>query len=190
MEPISMMLMMGAGLGMQAFGGLTTNSATREANEAQQRNIQLEQQVEGQRRQMMNLDFQRKSMENLRNAQRARSISLTNATSQGAGFGSGLQGGYGQIAGQSGTNQVGLNQNFQIGQNVFDLNAQISQNKITMANAQMNAQTGQGISSFGSSLVNSATTFGRLASGFGSSSGGGVQSYGSYLGSSSNNAIY
>jgi len=40
--------------------------------------------------------------------QRARSLALSTATNQGAQFGTGLQGGYGQISGESGTNMLGI----------------------------------------------------------------------------------
>lgn len=97
-----------------------------------------ERQVEGQRQQAMELDARRRSLEVLRNQQRARAVALTNANAQGAARGSGLQGGYGQIAGQSGVNLLGISQNLQIGQNIFGLNNQITDQKQAYADLQYN----------------------------------------------------
>jgi len=166
MEPFSMMFMMGAGLGMQAIGGLLGHSASEEYNQAQKQQIGLEQKVEAQRKDSMELDARRRSLENLRNVQRARSMALNSATSQGAQFGSGLQAGYSQISAQGSWNQAGISQNQAIGENIFGLNEQMSQNKITMANANMDLQTSQGLSSFGSSLIGAARPFGQIFSGY------------------------
>jgi hypothetical protein len=97
-----------------------------------------EQGLEGQRRQAMETEGRRKQLEVIRNQQRYRAIALTNATAQGAGRGSGLQGGYGQIAGQSGVNMLGIQQNLQIGRNMFDLNALITGQKQQYADLQYN----------------------------------------------------
>jgi hypothetical protein len=58
------------------------------------------------------------------------------ATGAGAQFGSGLQGAYGQISGQSGVNLLGIRQNLELGRNIFDINAGISQQQIA---AQQNS---------------------------------------------------
>lgn len=175
MEPFSMMLMMGAGLAFQGAGMFESSEGSKEYNESKKREIALEQKVDEQRRIKMNLDASRMQMENLRNVQRARSQSLTAATSQGAaGSGSsGLQGAYGQIKAQGAWNSLGITQNLEIGNKVFDLNAQISQERIQQADANQKMQLGQGLSSFGSSLFGAGAAFGRLASGFGSPKAGG-----------------
>lgn len=167
MEPISTLLMAGAGLGFQAVGMFNSVSAASQQSEAQMRSIALQQKVEAQRQKAMELDARRKQMELLRNAQKARALALTNATSQGAGQGSGLQGGYGQISGDAGNTLGGINQNLDIGRSIFGLNSQISQENLNLAKAGQQAALGQGLSSFGGSLINSAGTFGKLASGFG-----------------------
>lgn len=166
MEPFSMMLMAGAGIALQAIGMSKTNTAAKGYNAEEVKQIRQQQQVEGQRRQLMELDSQRKSLENIRNVQRSRSLALTNSTSQGAQFGSGLQGGYGQISSQGNYNAEGISQNLQIGRNMFDLNAQISESKIAQANYSMDLQSAQGYSSLGKSLMGAASPFARLASGF------------------------
>jgi len=75
-----------------------------------------EQALEGQRRVAMELDARRRNLEIVRNQQRGRSMALAAATAQGARRGSGLQGGYAQISGQTGVNMLGVNQNLQIGE--------------------------------------------------------------------------
>lgn len=193
-----MMMMMGGGLALQGFGAIKSMGAASDYNRAQIANLGLDRQVEQQRRNLFELQSRAESMANLRAMQRAKSVALTNSTAQGTGNGfgygmqsSGLQGGYAQIAAQGGVNELALGQNLQIGRNTFDLNSQISQNKITMAQAQGRMQQGQGISQLGSSLTQSASAFGRLGSGgMTSQPGMGFQGYGSFLGSSSSNAIY
>lgn len=97
-----------------------------------------EQQIEAQRMKAMQLDARRRQMEVIRNQQRYRAVGLTNATAQGAQFGSGLQGGYGQISGQSGVNLLGIQQNLQIGQDIFGLNQAITGQKQQYADLQYN----------------------------------------------------
>jgi len=91
--------------------------------------LQGEQGIEGLKRQAMESDARRKQLEFIRQQQRARSLGLTK---QGAQFGSGLQGGYGQISGATGTNLTGLSQNLQIGEGIFDFNAGITNQRIAL----------------------------------------------------------
>ena len=83
----------GVGAGMSIFGA-------REAADAQKQITQAERQIEGQRFKAMELDARRKQLEMFRNAQRARAMALSTATSQGAQHGSALAGAYGQISGR------------------------------------------------------------------------------------------
>lgn len=174
MEPFSTALMFGAGLGFKAYGMMAGSDAADKYNQAQIQKINLEKQVEEQRRKAMELDARRKQLENFRQVQRARSAALTNATSQGAAQGSGLQGGYGQITAQGAWNSAGISQNLEIGRNIFGINSQITDTNITLANSQRDLQRAQGYTSFGGDLMNSAPGFGRLATGisgnYGSSS--------------------
>lgn len=166
MDPIAQMAMLGGGLALQGIGAIMNHSAQKEYNQHQQNQIGLEQKVSAQRYQAEQLDADRRRMETFRVAQRMRATALTNATSQGGQFGSGLQGGYGQIAGQSGVNLLGINQNAQISGDIFGLNSQISQERIGMAQSNMDSQTAQGLSSFGSSMSNASSTFGKFFSGY------------------------
>lgn len=96
----------------------------------------LEQGNEAQRRQAMEIDARRNQLEIIRNQQRGRALALTAATAQGASRGSGLQGGYGQISGQTGVNLLGIQQNLQVGRNIFDNNAAISAQRLGMADLE------------------------------------------------------
>lgn len=166
MEPFSTVLMAGAGIALQGFGMASSYDAAKRQTAAQRQQIEAEKKIEAQKRQAMELSNRRQQVENFRNAQRMRAVALTNATSQGASSGSGLQGGYGQIANQANWNALGMSQNLEIGRNIFGLNSQISDQKISMAEAQRDMQFGNSLTQLGGQLVNSAGAFGKLASGF------------------------
>jgi len=154
-----------AGVGLTAAGAYNQYQGAKGASEAQQKQIALEQKAEAQRRLAMEIKARRDQLEAVRQGQRARALGLVSATNQGAGQGSGLQGAYGQISGQVGTNILGITQPLEIGRNIFDINEQISQQKIAMAQAGTQSSFGQGLSSLGSSLlansnqISSAGTF-------------------------------
>lgn len=96
--------------------------------------------IQDQQRKAMELDARRASMEVIRNQQRARAMSLATGVAQGgSGYvgGSSARGGaYGQIAGQSGVNLMGIQQNLQIGQDIFAANTNISNSKIAASNLE------------------------------------------------------
>lgn len=94
--------------------------------------------IEGIKRQAMEVDARRQQLEIIRGQQRARALGLTNATATGSSKGSGLQGGYGQISGQSGVNLLGVQQNLQAGRGVFDANAAITGFNSDMADLTYN----------------------------------------------------
>lgn len=151
-----------AGTALSALGTATsTYSAVKQA-EATKQQIGIQQQIEAQRKQQMELQAHRQQLETVRQMQRARSQALTSATNQGAIFGSGLQGGYGQIGGATATNQLGISQNLEIGRNIFGLNQQLSQSRIQSAGFQSIGSVGSGLSSLGSNITNSALAFNRL----------------------------
>ena len=54
---------------------------------------------------------------------------------------------------ETGVNLLGVNQNLAIGRNIFDLNAQVSQGKMDMADAQAWSATGASLTGLGGSLV-------------------------------------
>lgn len=156
------------GMGMSLLGGIMNIGSSREMAESQMREAMLQRQIQEQNHKSMMLEARRKSLEILRTQQRAQSIALQSATNQGAAFGSGLQGGYGQISGQTATNLAGVNQNLQIGENVYQLNDQISREKIHQAQLGGQMAMNQGIMSLGGSVMNTAGPLGNMMKGWGS----------------------
>lgn len=120
-----------------------------------------------QRRTAMELTARRTQMQSLRQAQLARSMALTQSTSGGSQFGSGLQGGYASISGMTTTNMLGMSNNLEIGENVFNLSDQESEEKAALATAQSKAASDQAM--------------GKLFGGIGGSMGD-LFKFGSFLG--------
>lgn len=177
-------LLIGVGIAASVAGTAISMKGAHDSSKAQQQQTQLEMQADAQRRQAMELDAHRRMLEATRNQQRARSMALTNASGQGAILGSGLQGGYGQISGESNTNLVGLQQNLGIGENLFGINSQISGTKIEQSQAGAMMAMGSGISSLGGALINGATAFNRLSTPSASYPGSGGFTGGTAYGSS------
>lgn len=140
----------GAGLVAQGVGAYEGYQAQQGISRANQNIAQDQKMIQVQQEAQMRLNARRAQMEVLRNNQRARSMALSSATGQGAQFGSGLQGGYGQIGGMSGTNLLGINQNLAIGSAISTYNRDISNQQLALANYQSKASTAAGISSLGS----------------------------------------
>ncbi|HYT41259.1 MAG TPA: hypothetical protein VEP90_02830 [Methylomirabilota bacterium] len=140
----------GLGLGFQAVGAYEGYQAQQGISKANQNVARDQQLINQQNENQMKLNANRARMEAFRNNQRARSLALNSAAGQGAQFGSGLQGGYGQISGQSGTNILGINQNLKIGEAIATYNQDISNQQMALAKYQGQASTAAGVSSLGS----------------------------------------
>jgi hypothetical protein len=95
--------------------------------------IGLQQQQDDLRRVAANLDASRRSREEIRKGISARAQATAAAINQGAGDrgSSALGGAEGTISGRIGTNLMGVFQNQQIGNKIFDLNKDISQNYLS-----------------------------------------------------------
>lgn len=152
-----------AGVGLSLFGAAEKYKGAQQSNQAQQQITQLQMQQDAVRKQAMETSARRQSLEVLRTQQRMNAMATNNASSQGALFGSGIQGGYGQISGQSNTNAMGIQSGLESGRAMFGLNAQISQQKIAMSGAQSTSNTGAGLSTLGSTLTGSAGTIKNLS---------------------------
>lgn len=178
MDPLTLGIA-AVGVGLQLFGGASASAHAKEAYGIQQNITGLEGQVNNQRHEAMELSARRQSMEIFRNSQRARAQAVNNATNQGANYGnsSGLPGGLAQVADQSMFNLQGINQNLELGRNIFGLDDQISKQKLALSGVQSSMVTDQGISQLGSSIAGNAGTLGKvgqygysqLGSSFGSS---------------------
>lgn len=143
------------GVGAQVFG-------TVQAAAAQKEQAKLAETAEQTKLAQVNFENQRQVRGMVRQGLLARSQALVNANAQGAQEGSGLQGGFGQIAGQTGTNIVGANAQAGFGRAIYGINSQI-------ARAQASEANGRAIAGFGGQLVQNQDMFGRLgAYGFGS----------------------
>lgn len=162
-------ILVAASLAATVAGTAMQISGANSASKAQQQVIAGERAAEAQRQKAMELDAKRRQLEIVRQSQRARAMATSTANNQGALFGSGLQGGYGQIAGQTGTNLLGVQQNLQIGRDIFGINAGISSAKMDLASAQSFSAMGQGISSLGGAALKNLGAINSLSQGFGNS---------------------
>lgn len=140
------------GLGIGAAGTVVQYNAQRTAAAAQQRQERI-------RERQMELQATRQRRDAIRQSMRARSIALTTASDQGAGSGSGIAGGLGQIAAQGNSNLQGINQGVELGAEMFSTNRQI-------AGAQTLASFGSGLSSLGGSIYGASDTLGRIGNYF------------------------
>src|SRR6266550_2154403 len=167
MDPISIGLGV-VGLGMQLFGSMKSSEIAGKQAEQSVAIAGAEEKINAQKKQAMELQTQRQNLQVMRNSQRARSLALNAAVNQGANFGSGLQGGYLQISGDTQTNLQNLSQNQEIGENIFGINADISAHKMQLASLGGDAATASGISSLGSALIKEGPTIGAFGKQLGS----------------------
>lgn len=138
----------GVGLAIGAAGTVAQVQAAGEQAEASKK-------AEAARQRAMNLDARRRQLATIREGIVARGTALSNASNQGSQFGSGLAGGMAQISGQTNTNLAGIEQNRQLGNQVFSANRQA-------ASASSASAFGGGLASLGGTLVNNAQAIGRI----------------------------
>jgi len=163
-------------LGLQLFGGF---SAANTQNQIAQLNSQVysqEKLANKQRQDAMELSARRQTMETFRNVQRARAMGTAAAVNQGAQFGSGLQGGNAQATDQGFWNASGIQQNLQIGRNLFGIDNTISGLKSQISSLQGSVATDEAIAGMGGALGKNAGTLGNIFSSFGSLGGAGGNS--------------
>lgn len=164
MDPLSTGLGI-AGFGLKLLGGIFGSNAADEAYEAQRKIYSEGLKIQGVKHDAMMLASRRQQLEIIRNGQRARALALNAATNQGAQFGSGLQGGYGQIAGATNTNLLGNQQSLEMGEKMWNYNSAISRLNLEVSGAQTDMANAQGIMSLGNSLIQSGPTIGNLFKG-------------------------
>lgn len=150
------------GLGASIIGTAGAAATAKEEAAVSADNARLEGQVNDQRKQAMILTSRRQQMENFRNTQKARAQGLQASVNQGANLGSGAAGGQAQATAQGTTNNVALEQNLGIGMNIFGLDANISENKIKLAQLGGLQATYQGVNSLGGSLSKAAGPLGSM----------------------------
>lgn len=166
MAAVTTSLLVGASVLSSAVGFGTQMLGASKAADAQKKITQGEMEAERVRQEAMRFKARRELLEISRRQQVAASLGLTRATAQGAQEGSGYLGGQAQIAAQGGFQSAGIFGALQSGEELFEVNKQIGSAKMDLAGAQSLMQTGQGLSSFGGSLMNAAPAFSRLSQGF------------------------
>jgi hypothetical protein len=152
-----------AGIGLSLFGASESSKGAQAKYDAQKKIAGLEIQADAQRRQAMEISARRNMLQTVRNAQQAQAQALANATSQGAQFSSGLAGGKGTVSGEAGTQMLGVSQNLQIGEKMFDINDQINMQKMAESDAESQISKGQGESAFGGALMKGIPDLMKLA---------------------------
>lgn len=170
MEPISLAFGL-IGLGTSLFGSHGQSETAHQTAVVSQDVAKQEGLVNDQRRQQMELQGRRQQLENIRNTQRARALGTAAAVNQGANLGSGYSGGQAEAFDTGATNAIGINQNLEIGRNIFGLDDKISADKQQLASLGGDAAKYAGIANFGNSIFKSSGMLGQLAQGFGGSSG-------------------
>jgi hypothetical protein len=150
---------------------------------AQEKALAAQQETENLRQQQMNLDAARKKREIVRASMQARSAALATTTAQGVAGqgGSSLQGAYGSIAGRTGVNWLGVDQNQQIGNSIFASHQNQLEAYKQAASAQSTMALGAGLSSLGGAILSNAGTIGKVgtyvgAKAFSAYAGGGTPS--------------
>lgn len=154
-----------AGIGLEAFGTMQASNAASQVASLSGQISQEEAAQDAVRRTAMEIGARRSQMEVIRNTQKAKALALATAVNQGGQFGSGYQGGQANITGQATTNLLGINQNLQSGEQMFDITQQMDINKMKLASAQGDEATGKGYASLGSSILGSLTPMKNLTGG-------------------------
>lgn len=144
-------LIAAAGLGLGAVGAYQQYKA----GQGQEKVIAAEQQANAVRNQQMTLDAMRRKRDVIRQAQVAQAQATSVASAQGAGQSSGVAGANASISGQSGVNLQGINQNEQIGNQLFAINNQRAEGLMEANNA---SSLGAGLSSLGGAMMKNSGT--------------------------------
>ena len=143
---------MAGSLIISGIGAYEKYEGAQAQTETQKAMVDVEQQQNVLRHQATHMQAQRMQMENLRNAQRARSLALAGAVTSGAQFGSGLSGGFGQISGAANTNALGINQNLQLSDQMFSLDTKLSGLKKQYAEQGGQISLGSGLMELGGTV--------------------------------------
>lgn len=171
--PIGMAVGAAAGIGFSLWGGSKSYNASKAYNEAQVAQIQEEKKQAAMRMQRDELLADRMKRENMRAVQQKTAQGLAAFVNQGGGdikSSSGLAGSRAQQTSEGNWNELGVNQSLYFARDLFASNQRLSDARIAQANAGMEIQTGNAISSFGSGISSNLGQIGRLSSGWGSSS--------------------
>lgn len=166
MDPVSMGLALG-GVALSAFGAYDKYKGAQAQTDIQKQMIGTEEQQNAIRRTAMETQARRMSLQNARQSQQANAQALNATTQSGAQFSSALGGAYGGIAGASGTNQLGISQGLQAGEQMFNLEDTLNQQKIKYADAGGLINTGTALSGLGGAITQNLKPLNDLSRQFG-----------------------
>jgi hypothetical protein len=147
------------GVGIAGYGAYQSSSSASQSNALQAQSVAIQQEQLALQKKSMELDARRRR-DIIRQNVAARSAALATTVAQGAQFGSALPGAYGGIEGRTGTNLLGIDQNLEIGRDMFGLKSRGAEVSGQIANANSNAASGAAMTSLGGALV---TNSGQLA---------------------------
>lgn len=163
-------ILLAGGLALGAAGTAIQMNGQRQAAHANQDAMQEQQNLERQKQQQMELDAQRRKRDMVRQQLAARSAALAATTAQtgsSATTSSALPGAYGSIAGQTNENMLGLNQNLQIGRNMFAINSNMLDDYRSAASYSSMANFGGGLASLGGSILHNMDNINRFGKNMG-----------------------
>lgn len=152
------------GVGLQVAGFAKQQSAMKQQANFNQQVLQDQQAQEAVRQQAVTLDAQRRRRSIVRQGIQAQAVATSRATNQGvADPGSSIvNGSMGTIAGQTDRNLQSINQSQLLSNDMFGLNADITQNKVGASRAGSSAAAGAGLMSLGGALIKDEAVFDRV----------------------------
>ena len=151
------------GLAGSIFGGIESSQGAQSKYQSEMQIANLQMQEDQQRRQAMEISARRQQLENVRKAQQFSAANLAAAVNQGAQFSSAGEAGRSAPGAAAAYSNLGISQNLQIGEQLFNINQQISEQKINEAKAESQIASGQGISSIFGAIGQQAGNIGKLA---------------------------
>lgn len=144
-----------AGTATSIFGGFQSNSAQKDAIKAQQK-------AEAIRERAITLDASRRRREIIRQGMILRSQALATGVARGAQDGSALPGSFAQIGGQVSFNLAGVNENEQLGHELFAANRELLDARMKQGDAETISNVGRGLSSLGGAVIGNLGAIDRL----------------------------
>lgn len=156
MDPISAGLGI-VGLGISLAGMFSGSSVAHQQAQVSMDVASQEGQQNEVRRTAMEMTARRTQMQILRTTQRARAQAIqAGVTQSGSLTGSGVQGGVDETTSEGAFGLQGNRNNLMLGEQMFNLDSKISQDKIQLASLGGQAATDQGITSLGGALMKAA----------------------------------
>lgn len=133
------------------YSAFQSSSAAKAKYNSEKQIASLEMQADQVRRQAMEMSARRQQLQTIRTAQQARAMALSTAVGQGAQFSSSAESGQAQTNAQAAYANLGVSQNLQYGEQLFNINSMIDTQKIAEADAESKLASSQGLNSLFSS---------------------------------------